>query len=82
MKFRSLIFAALGGAFILSAAVPAAYADRDDHRGHFDRRDDHRDWHRGYAAPPVVVAPAYGYYAPPPVAYGPAPGLSIGINIP
>jgi len=83
MRPRSLLFAALGGAFILSAGVPA-YAQHDDH--HRDvRAAPHRDWHhddRDYGPPPVVVAPpAYGYYAPPPVAYG-TPGISIGINIP
>lgn len=79
MRLRSLIFAALGGAFMLSAVVPAAHAE--DRRGHHDYRRDHHDWHRGYAAPPVVVAPpAYGYYAPP--VYAPGPGISIGINIP
>ena len=83
MRLRSLVYAALGTAFMLSAAVPA-FADRDDHGRrdvHADR--DRRDWHGGgYQAPPVVVAPpAYGYYAPPPVVYG-APGVSIGINIP
>ncbi len=84
MRPRSLLFAALGGAFILSAGIPA-YAQHDDwhHRGPPPAA--HRDWHhddRGYAPPPVVIAPpAYGYYAPPPVAYG-TPGISIGINIP
>lgn len=83
MRIRSLLYAALGGAFILAAGAPA-YAQHDDHHGHFDRRDYHHpDWHRGYAPPPVVVSPpAYGYYAPPPVAYGPAPGITLGINIP
>jgi len=85
MQLRSLVFAALGAAVVLSAAAPA-YADRDDHGRrdwHADR--DHHDWHGGgYEVPPVVVAPAptYGYYTPPPpVAFGP-PGISIGINIP
>jgi hypothetical protein len=86
MRLRSLVFAALGGAFVLSAAAPA-YAGRDDRRGHAQRAPagrDHHDWGRGYYAPPVVVAPppAYGgYYAPPPV-YDVGPGISIGINIP
>ena len=84
MRLRSLLLAALGGAFILSAGAPA-YADRGDWHHRDVHRMPHRDWHgddRGYYAPPVVVAPpAYGYYAPPPVAY-PAPGISIGINIP
>jgi hypothetical protein len=84
MRLRSLVFAALGAGFILSATAPA-FADRDD-RGHRDDHADrgHRDWRGGYSAPPVVIAPpaaAYGYYAPPPVYYGP-PGVSIGINIP
>lgn len=42
-----------------------------------------------YARPPVVYAPPPVVYAPPPVMYGypppmvaPAPGLSIGVNIP
>jgi len=88
MRLRSVLLAAIGGAFIVSAGVPA-HADRGDWHHHdahpMPHRDWHRDWHgddRGYYAPPVVVAPpAYGYYAPPPVAY-PAPGISIGINIP
>ena len=83
MRLRSLIYAALGGAFILSAGVPAYAQPRDFHHG--GHPEQHRDWHhdyRGYAPPPVVVAPpAYGYYAPPPVAYG-TPSISIGINIP
>jgi Domain of unknwon function (DUF3824) len=90
MRLRSLVFAALGAGFMLSATAPA-FADRDDQRHHDEREHasrDHRDsdrhdWDRGYSAPPVVVAPpAYGaYYAPPPVYYGP-PGVSIGISIP
>jgi hypothetical protein len=78
------MFAALGGAFLLSAGAPA-YAQHYDRHDHYAGRDyhHHHDWNRGYYAPPVVVAPpAYGYYAPPPVAYAPAPGISIGINIP
>lgn len=88
MRLHSLVFAALGGAFILSAVAPA-HADRRDERGHEQHAQawrGHRDWDRRYYAPPVVVAPppAYGaYYAPPPVYYAaPAPGISIGINIP
>jgi hypothetical protein len=85
MRLRSLVFAALGAGFMLSTAAPA-FADRDDQRHHDEREHasrDHHDWDRGYAAPPVVVAPpVYGsYYAPPPVYYGP-PGVSIGISIP
>lgn len=86
MRLRSLAFAALGSAFILSAAAPA-FADAHDWRGGRDQARDHHDWdhrrpdwNRGYYAPPVVVSPPVGYYAPPPVAYG--PGISIGINIP
>ena len=87
MRLRSLVFAALGGAFVLSAVAPA-HADPRDGRGHERHAQawhDRGDWNRRYDAPPVVVAPpAYGaYYAPPPVYYAaPAPGISIGINIP
>jgi hypothetical protein len=83
MRLRSLLFAAVGSAVIIAAAVPA-YAQHDDHR-RYEHPMPRHDWHhddRGYYAPPVVVSPpAYGYYAPPPIAY-PAPGISIGINIP
>ncbi|HVC58748.1 MAG TPA: hypothetical protein VND19_00065 [Acetobacteraceae bacterium] len=87
MRLRALLFAALGGAFLLTAVAPA-FADRNDWR-HGDRRhhEDHEwhghpDWDRGYYAPPVVVVPpAYGsYYAPPPAYYGP-PGVSFGVTI-
>jgi hypothetical protein len=84
MRARSsaqpLTLAALGAIILLGATLPAFAARPDEHH---ERRDDHRDWHRGYAAPPVFVAPpTSGYYAPPPVYnYGP-PGVSIGINIP
>lgn len=88
MRIRSLMFAALSGAMLLTAAAPA-FADRDDHRdGHVEHHEryaprEHRDWDRGYYAPPVVVSPpAYGYYNPPPVAYGPAPSITFGITIP
>lgn len=86
MRLRSLVFAALGSAFVLSAAAPA-YADHGDWRHHEDHAHawhPHHDWDRGgYYAPPVVVAPAPvygGYYAPPPVVFG-APGVSFGVTI-
>ena len=82
MQFRRLMVAALGSVFLLSVGVPA-FAQRDDHGhyvGHPDFHGHDRDWHRGYAPPPVVVAPpAYGYYTPPPVAVGPA--ISFGVTI-
>ena len=64
MRLRSLVFAALGAGFMLSAAAPA-FADRDDWRRHDEHEHawrEHHDWHcGGYYAPPVVVAPpAYG----------------------
>jgi hypothetical protein len=81
MRARSVIFAALGCAFMLGAAAPAFADDhrRDDRDRHYDR--DRHDWHRdrGYYAPPVVVGPPVGYYSPPPVYAN--PGLSIGVNI-
>lgn len=88
MRARSLVFAALGAAFMLGAVAPA-YADRDDWRRHDMRgyRDHDRDrdrdrgwrrddWHDGYA-PPVVVAPP-AYYEPPPVFYN--PGITFGFT--
>ncbi len=81
MQARSFTLAALAATVVIGLTLPAFASHHDDHdRG---RRDEHRDWHGGYAPPPVFVAPpAYGYYAPPPVYSNGPPGVSIGINIP
>lgn len=90
MRVRPLILTALGAVFVLGAAAPA-FADYDDWRRHEWREHQAREWHerhRGYYAPPVVVAPPYRpYYAPPPVYYAPPPayyaqpGMSFGFTV-
>ncbi len=67
MRAGSFIPAVVGAMVLFGPTLPVLAAAYDDHdRG---RRDEHHDdWHRGYAPPPVVVAPqVYGHYAPPPV---------------
>ncbi len=91
MKCRSIILAAVGAGFLVSAAAPAL-AERGwhgggGHRAHHPGWGGHPGWHgpgwHGYGPRPYWYGPGVfyappAYYAPPPVYYGP-PVLSLRI---
>ena len=93
MTYRSVLLAAMGAGFILSAATPA-FADgwRGGHRGGGGWHGGgwhgggwNRGYYRGYA--PYYYYGPRAYYAPPPVYYAPPayyayPGVSFNFRIP
>ena len=89
MKLRSVLFAALGVGFLLSASAPA-FAEWHGGGGHgggwHGERWEHRGWgYRGSYGGPYVYGPRV-YYAPPApyYSYYPyyAPGVTFGVTIP
>jgi hypothetical protein len=87
MKIRSVLFAALGAAFLLSAVTPASAAPGWGRGGHWAGGH----WAAGYRGPggwgPGWRGPhAWGwwgpgvYYAPPPFYVAPAIGLGVTIR--